>query len=140
MATIDLVVSEFIVLAIVCFFLIRYYKSHMVTWDVSLSVYLSWVLGFVGILLLPYDASIAIVEDRQSDILEVVWKFVYWRCIVNQLLLRLVLTFMSCHDSPFSTFFLAWVVLPIQNEYHNSGHFYFGEKVGLATLFDHIKL
>lgn len=28
-----------------------------------------------------------------------------------------------------STFMLAWLVLPIQNEYHNSGHFFFWDKV-----------
>ena len=31
----------------------------MVTWDVSITVYIAWVLGFAGILLLPYDLSVA---------------------------------------------------------------------------------
>lgn len=79
MATIDLVVAEFIILAVVCFFLVRYYKSNMVTADVALTVYLSWVMGFVGILLLPYDVSIAVVENSHSAVLDMVWKAVYWR-------------------------------------------------------------
>ena len=84
--------------------------------DVIISVYLSWVLGFAGILLLPYDISVAIVESpsgkdyNNSDLLDV-WRFVYW-----------------------STFILAWLILPIQMEYHNSGHFTFLEKVGIFLL------
>ena len=79
MATLELVVSEFIILALVCFFLIRHYKGNMVTFDVAAAVYLSWVLGFAGILLLPYDLSVAVVDDQQSDTLEKVWNFIYWR-------------------------------------------------------------
>ena len=79
MATLELVVSEFIILALVCFFLIRYYKGNMVTFDVAVAVYLSWVLGFAGILLLPFDISVAVVEDQQSDSLVKVWNFIYWR-------------------------------------------------------------
>jgi hypothetical protein len=79
MTTLELVVSEFVVLAIVCFFLIRYYKGNMVTPDVAIAVYLSWVLGFAGILLLPYDISVALVDDKQMDTLNKVWNFIYWR-------------------------------------------------------------
>lgn len=79
MATLELVVSEFIILALVCFFLIRHYKGNMVTVDVAVAVYLSWVLGFAGILLLPYDLSVAIVDEQQGDMLEKVWNFIYWR-------------------------------------------------------------
>ncbi len=34
----------------------------------------------------------------------------------------------------FSTFFLAWIILPMQMEYHNSGHFSFNEKVSCSIL------
>lgn len=87
MATLDLVLTEFILLAIVCFFLLRYFKDPAVTFDVTISVYFSWVLGFVGILLLPYDLSVAIVENTHSTMLAVVWKFIYW---------RLVCSFLTC--------------------------------------------
>jgi hypothetical protein len=79
MTTLELVVSEFVVLAIACFFLIRYYKGNMVTPDVAIAVYLSWVLGFAGILLLPYDISVALVDEKQMDTLNKVWNFIYWR-------------------------------------------------------------
>lgn len=88
--TINLVVSEFIILSIVCFVLVNYYQSIYVTKDVSLSVYFSWVLGFTGILLLPYDLSVAIVDNNRphsdssryiehSKVLNDVWAFIYWR-------------------------------------------------------------
>ncbi len=51
----------------------------MVTWDVSFTVYLSWVLGFAGVLLLPYDLSITIVLGEQSVILKNIWEALYWR-------------------------------------------------------------
>lgn len=79
MATLDLVISEFVVLAIVCILLLRHFTGPDVPLDVTISVYLSWVLGFVGILLIPYDMSIALVEDQHSSMMETVWKFVYWR-------------------------------------------------------------
>ena len=43
--------------------------GHMVTWDVSITVYISWVLGFAGILLLPYDLSVAEVLSHISFII-----------------------------------------------------------------------
>mmetsp|Transcript_5899 Transcript_5899/g.13016 ORF Transcript_5899/g.13016 Transcript_5899/m.13016 type:complete len:780 (-) Transcript_5899:165-2504(-) len=100
------VFTEFGVVAFSCFFLVRYYALSTITWDVMLAVYLSWVLGLSLVLILPYDLSIALVENDRSPLLEDVWRFVYW-----------------------STFFLAWVVLPLQMEYHSSGHFSFKEKL-----------
>ena len=79
MEAVDLVVTEFIILAVICVYLIRYYAGSMVGWDVYASVYLSWVLGLAGLLLLPYDISIAINVNEQNSVLSVVWKFVYWR-------------------------------------------------------------
>ena len=78
-AAVDFVASEFVVLAITCFFLLRYYAANMVTLDVFLAVYTSWVLGLASVLFLPYDLSVAIVEDERSQLLEKVWTFVYWR-------------------------------------------------------------
>ena len=78
---VELVIIEFIILAIVCFILIRYYKGKMVTIDVAAVVYLSWVLGFAGILLLPYDISVAVVDGSKSLTLDNVWNFIYWRFV-----------------------------------------------------------
>lgn len=79
--TLIIILIEFLVLSVVCFAVIRYYKSHMVSTDVTASVYLSWILGFVGILLLPYDISSAVVQSHQHTnlALERVWLFAYWR-------------------------------------------------------------
>jgi LMBR1-like membrane protein len=82
-AHLELVVIEFVILAIVCFFLIRYYKGKMVTIDVAAVVYLSWVLGFAGILLLPYDISVAVVDGNKSVFLDNIWNFIYWRSVYN---------------------------------------------------------
>lgn len=106
-----IVYTQFTILSIVCFFLIRYYKSKFVTFDVSLSVYLCWVFGFAGILLLPYDMSIAIVDDVQSIKLSNIWKSLYW-----------------------STFLLTWIILPMQDEYHSSGHFSIRDKLRDAFM------
>lgn len=74
----ELIACEFIFLAIICGVLIHYYRSPVVTFDVSLTVYLSWVLGFSAVLLLPYDLSLAIEENLQSTNLEKLWSWVYW--------------------------------------------------------------
>jgi hypothetical protein len=78
-AAIELVATEFVILALACFFILRYYGATMVTYDVFLTVYVSWVLGFAGVLFLPYDLSVAIVENEQNNLLARVWSFVYWR-------------------------------------------------------------
>lgn len=71
--------TEFVIVAIICGLLIRYYQSPLVTPDVSASVYISWVLGYAAVLILPYDLSIAIVDQVQSSVLKESWIFVYWR-------------------------------------------------------------
>ena len=60
---IELVILEMVLLALGCLLLIRYYKGHMVTADVTLTVYVSWVMGFIGVLLLPYDLSVALIDE-----------------------------------------------------------------------------
>ena len=42
-------------------------------------MYLSWILGFIGILILPYDLSNAVVYGNHVNLLSGVWRFVYWR-------------------------------------------------------------
>ena len=84
----------------------RYYKSPLVSYDVAFTVYLAWVFGFSGILLLPYDLSFSVVTGIDSERLSIVWTFVYW-----------------------TTFIFAWFLLPIQMEFHSSGSFSFYGKV-----------
>lgn len=94
------VAVEFVLLAVVCGILVRYYASPSVTLDVKASVFLSWLLGFAGILLLPYDIALTISGTERQASLTSAWSFIYW-----------------------STFALAWVLLPLQDAYHASGHF-----------------
>ncbi len=83
MSALEIVLSEFIAVSVLCLVLIRYYKGNMVTPDVAITVYISWVLGLAGILLLPYDLSVAVVENYQSPTLERMWGYVYWRCLTT---------------------------------------------------------
>lgn len=70
---------EFVVVAIICGFLVAYYKSPLVTPDVSASVYISWVFGYAAVMILPYDLSVAVTKEEQSSELKHLWVFVYWR-------------------------------------------------------------
>lgn len=106
MVFVALVATAFAVLSISCIFLVRYYKSPSVTLDVTIAVYLSWVLGFSGIILLPFDMAEALLDHEKSPALNEIWHFIYW-----------------------STFVLAWGVLPIQTSYHTSGGFTFQAKL-----------
>jgi hypothetical protein len=74
----ELMATEFVMVAVACSLLIRYYRSPLVTEDVTASVYIGWVLGFAGVLFLPYDLSIALVENRTSGPFEIVWRVIYW--------------------------------------------------------------
>lgn len=75
----ELVATEFVIVAVICGLLIKYYQSHLVTVDVSITVYISWVLGYSAVLILPYDLSLAVVEEYQSHVLGSLWSVVYWR-------------------------------------------------------------
>ena len=105
-ASIDIIVGEFFVVSAVSAYLLWYYQSPLVSFDITVTVYIAWVLGFSGILLLPYDLSLALMDDFESQRLWTIWTFIYW-----------------------STFCLAWLVLPIQMEFHSSGYFTTYEKV-----------
>lgn len=78
-AAINLIATEFVILSLVCGALIHHYKSPLVTPDVTASVYISWVLGFAAVLLLPYDLSLALVSGNQNESLVHLWAWVYWR-------------------------------------------------------------
>lgn len=81
-------------------YLVRYYKSSAVTLDVTLVTYVSWALGFAGTILLPFDMAVTLVSDHENFALFPLWQTIYW-----------------------STFVLAWGILPLQSQYHLSGEF-----------------
>ena len=102
-------VIQYLVVSLLSLFLLQFLADSKVTADVKLSVFLSWSLGFMGLILLPYDISSNIVstEDEASiDELAPIWTTLYW-----------------------FTFLLAWIALPLQLEYHCSGGFSFKEKL-----------
>lgn len=81
--------------------LLAYFALPSTAPDVLASVYISWVFGLATVLLLPYDISLALDRTANNeDDLSGVWSTIYWL-----------------------TFSLAWILLPIQMEYHASGEF-----------------
>lgn len=102
----DIVITELILLSVICFILVRYYAAPTVTIDVLVAVYTVYILGFAGILFLPYDFSVAIVDGEMSPEMLDIWLVIYW-----------------------STFFFAWVVMPILMDFHGSGYFTFKSKL-----------
>jgi len=101
---------QFVSTALLCVFLVRYLAAKEISWDVKLTCYVSWVLGFSGVVLLPYDISTVLgstADDRDNaSSLVRGWGVIYW-----------------------STFVLAWIILPLQLEFHNSGYFSFKDRV-----------
>lgn len=99
------VAVSFTLIALGAGFLLWHFALKSSPADVLISVWVSWVLGFVGVLLLPYDISVSLApgsayNNREEDSLLGVWSSIYW-----------------------ITFSLAWILLPVQMEYHASGEF-----------------
>lgn len=82
--TYALLVAEFLVMLLVVAALVRHYKAPSVEMTVGITTYLAWFLGFAGILLLPYDIAVALVEDREMTSLEMLWDGIYWRYDVRR--------------------------------------------------------
>lgn len=92
---------ECLLAALLCAYLVRLFAAPVTTLDVKLTVFLAWWLGMAGVLLLPLDLSFAFASKaEQYSPLTPMWQFIYW-----------------------STFVLAWVILPLQHDYHRSGYF-----------------
>ncbi|KAJ0407228.1 hypothetical protein P43SY_008003 [Pythium insidiosum] len=84
----------------------RYRDAHVPQLIVG-AVYVSWVLGFVGLLLLPIDiahhagTSMPPIDDApQSDPLLWLWQALYW-----------------------ATFLMSWAILPFLCEFSQNGEF-----------------
>jgi hypothetical protein len=95
------IVVECLLAALLCARLVHLFAAPVTTLDVKLTVFLAWWLGMAGVLLLPLDLSFAYTRaEEQFSSLAPLWQFIYW-----------------------GTFVLAWVVLPLQHDYHRSGYF-----------------
>ncbi len=79
MSSVSLIVCEFVLISLFSAYLLNYYKSPVVPWDATATVYVSWVLGMASVLLLPYDISKASVSGVTSESLGLLWEVIYWR-------------------------------------------------------------
>jgi hypothetical protein len=74
-----LLVVEFVLMAALVVYLVRYYKAPIVGRDTEASTLLAWGLGFAGIILLPYDIAVALVNGGHEASLSGLWDTIYWR-------------------------------------------------------------
>lgn len=95
-----LISCEVVLLFLVTWALLRYYKSPSVSKDTIISTYSTWILSFAGTLLLPFDIAVSLTGRDYTEAMAHLWSLIYW-----------------------STFLLAWIVLPVQMAYHMSGEF-----------------
>jgi hypothetical protein len=81
MAAFQLIVAEVIIMLLLTISLVNYYKSPAVTWDVRIATYISWVLGFAGTILLPFDMAVTLAysDEQQFHTLNSIWRAIYWR-------------------------------------------------------------
>jgi hypothetical protein len=100
MAASQLLILEVVFLLLLVGYLVKYYKSSAVTLDVTVVTFVAWALSFAGTILLPYDMAITLSPNSNSSSMFPYWEAIYW-----------------------STFALAWGILPIQSQYHLSGEF-----------------
>ncbi len=88
-----------------CSFGVNYFRAHEVSWAIVCLVLLSWWLGFSGTILLTADlaeasGSCRLLKPKPPIWLETSWIIVYW-----------------------TTFVLAWLILPVVHDYCLSGEF-----------------
>ena len=86
--------------------LLVYYRSkNTPLFPTCIIIYLSWLLGFAGILLLPFDLAYSQIKGQPTRWIEDAWTVVYW-----------------------TTFILTWAVLPMMADFETSGEFSFRRK------------
>ncbi|CAM9512871.1 unnamed protein product [Ectocarpus sp. 12 AP-2014] len=90
--------------------LVWYYAAKDVPFLVSVCVFTSWLLGFIGTLLLPADIVLTLLNGSHSLWMTRVWYAVYW-----------------------TTFLLAWVILPILYQAWNAGELTWAERIRRAV-------
>ena len=81
-------------------YLTHIYSDPSNYWTYTSAVYISWFLGFSGIILLPLDVAFAKTLPVEKNPLLEPWRFVFW-----------------------TTFWLAWVIDPLLQSYHDNGSY-----------------
>ncbi len=98
-----------------CIFGVIYFRAPEVSWPITGLVLLSWWFGFSGTILLTADLADANTPcgylEQPPIWLEKSWSVVYW-----------------------TTFLLAWVILPVVRDYCLSGEFSRRERFLSAAL------
>ena len=96
-------VVTFAILCLALFtgYLLYSYSDPSNAWTYTGAVYVSWLLGFCGVILLPLDIAYAKRVDVENNPLLGYWIFVFW-----------------------STFFLAWIIDPLLQSYHDNGSYH----------------
>lgn len=93
-----MVAIEIVALLVVVGLLLWQYAAAYVPWWVRVVVYGSWLSCFSIVLILPIDVFHSL--NGQPERMLSVWRLIYW-----------------------ATFLLAWVVLPVVQEYEEAGEF-----------------
>ncbi|CAN0298049.1 unnamed protein product [Pylaiella littoralis] len=106
----DAIAIEVALLVVFTAGLVWFYAARDVPLLVSAFVFISWLLGFVGTFLLPADIVLTLLNGYHSLWMTRVWFAVYW-----------------------TTFVLAWVVLPILYQAWNAGDLTWGERLRSAV-------
>ena len=95
------VIVQVVLAALYVAYLIYQYSFSTVGWFVKVSVYITWLLCFSTIVLLPYDIDIdEETYPATKEALSILWRVFYGLI-----------------------FFLTWVLLPIAQEYETAGEF-----------------
>ena len=86
--------------------LLHYFARADTPWSMLILVGTSWFMGIAGVLvLLPADL-VGELYGVGMDFINYSWRIVYW-----------------------VTFFLAWIICPVAQEYHVAGHFTFRSRL-----------
>ena len=102
----SVVTVAFLSLALFTGYLLYYYSDPSNAWAYTGAVYVSWLLGFCGVILLPLDIAYAKRVDVEDNPLLQPWIFVFW-----------------------STFFLAWIIDPLLQSYHDNGSYHIRQEL-----------
>lgn len=105
--SVAIVGSVLLLLAIITAGLLWYFKSPVCSGSITSVIFVSWYLGFIGIVLLPLDLCGVI----SVEIAMISWQIVYW-----------------------TTFVLAWVILPMLFEWLLAGDWSFGGRLCTALV------
>ena len=103
-----LVVGQIILMLLYVAYLIYQYALPQVLPGVKVMVYLSWLLSFSIVVILPYDIYAAMANNHPLGPL---WRAIYY-----------------------SIFILTWLLLPVAQEFETAGEFTFKEKLKRAII------